>query len=103
MLPLALAAGACSLAPGAPRCALSVGVALRVDSGEVDDVIVAPTLVDVTRLTYDEVNRRLRDDDGAADDPVRGELRALARAALARYARRAARAGAGPRLPRIRS
>lgn len=54
MLPLALAAGPLSLRPDHESCALSVGVVLAKD-GKVNDtdVLITPTLIQSTRLTYE--------------------------------------------------
>jgi len=57
MFPMSLASGALSLNPGEVKCALSVGVMLD-DAGGIDEstLIITPSLVKSTRLTYDQVD-----------------------------------------------
>ena len=57
MFPMSLASGALSLNPGEVKCALSVGVMLD-DAGGIDEstLIITPSLVKTTRLTYDQVD-----------------------------------------------
>lgn len=57
MFPMSLASGALSLNPGEVKCALSVGVMLDV-AGGIDEstLIITPSLVKTTRLTYDQVD-----------------------------------------------
>jgi len=57
MFPMSLAAGPLSLRPGEVSCALSVGIMLD-DAGGIDEdkMIITPSYVRTTRLTYDEVD-----------------------------------------------
>ena len=61
MFPMELAAGPLSLRPGETACALSVGIELD-EAGGIDEAappIITPSLVNTTRLTYEQVDALL--------------------------------------------
>ncbi|QDZ24525.1 ribonuclease [Chloropicon primus] len=87
MVPYNIATQTFSLVEGVPNCAFSLGVELDMETGEIEDYVVAPSTVLVDeRLTYVKTDQMLSKSSEEADP----DLFYLARAAKARWTYRKA-------------